>query len=72
MVVSNLLRKLLRMYKTPPNEVWVHTKEYGRAKAVYGREGTLPHWETESGLHLEPRAITEWEEIDAIQSSEKR
>lgn len=52
----------------PPNEtlVEVEHKERGviRARAIWGRDGTLPHWESEDrGILWSPNAFNRWRSI---------
>jgi hypothetical protein len=58
----------------PPNEEWVEvlsgSGEVQTAKAVYGRDGTLPHWETKDGLHCHPSRFNSWRPINAVQQNE--
>ena len=55
--------------KKPPNEEWVEVLggdgEIKIAMAVYGRDGTLPHWETKDGLHCHPSRFNRWRKIKA-------
>ncbi|MPZ20155.1 MAG: hypothetical protein GEV06_19890 [Luteitalea sp.] len=48
----------------PPNEVVVevqHRRSVLRARAIWGRDGVLPHWESEDRNTLwPPHAFTKW------------
>jgi len=47
----------------PPNEVTVLVKYEGKwikGKAIWGRDGTRPHWELENGISIEPKGIRQW------------
>lgn len=51
-------------YGKPPNEQVVEV-EYGRkiikVKAIWGRDGTLPHWEAVDGVRLwSPNMFKRW------------
>lgn len=53
----------------PPNEQVVEV-EYGgkiiRVRAIWGRDGTLPHWEEENRNRLwHPSAFQRWRPISA-------
>jgi len=50
----------------PPNEKWVEVldgQEILIAKAIYGRDGMLPHWKTKDGYHCAPDRFCKWREI---------
>ncbi len=51
----------------PPNETLVEVEYEGgiiRARAIWGRDGMLPHWESEDRDTLwEPRAFSRWREV---------
>lgn len=53
---------------SPPNEVWVHvicpdTGNEIKARAIYGRDGVRPHWETEGGTLHEVSVFSKWRPI---------
>ena len=54
-------------YTKPPNEKWVEVEynaEIVKAKAIWGRDGTLPHWELANGILIEPHAFNRWRELN--------
>ncbi len=53
----------------PPNEQIVEVEDEGqivRVRAVWGRDGLLPHWESEDRDTLwSPSAFDRWREVEA-------
>lgn len=50
-------------YGKPPNEQWVEAERDGTvvtARAIWGRDGTLPHWEMEGGILISPQEFLRW------------
>jgi hypothetical protein len=59
----------------PPSETLVEVKddERGiiRVRAIWGRDGTLPHWESEDrGILWSPNAFKRWRPIGSVSVSE--
>jgi hypothetical protein len=46
----------------PPDGKWVEVKDGKLAKAVWGRDGVLPHWELEDGTCVSARYYNKWRE----------
>ena len=56
------------MWRTdkPPNETWVNVKRGDttiEAKAIFGRDGMLPHWKLRDGSLMSPWVFPFWQEI---------
>lgn len=51
-------------YGKPPNETLVEVDGPLRVRAIWGRDGLLPHWESENRTTLwGPNAFTRWRHL---------